>query len=65
MDETPSSPEWDFQACLLFKKFILENQDRLPFNHMKNVYNQDKKTSVYQFQVGYMTHTMMKNIEHT
>ena len=32
--------------------------------HGKKNYYQDKKTSVYPFQVGYMKNTILKNIGH-
>ena len=61
-DETPSTPKWDYQTCLLFKTFILKNKDRLSLMHIgkKMIHDQDRSTSVYQFQVLHMTHTMLK-----
>ena len=46
---------------ILFKTFIVENNNRLPLRHMlKMIYYQDQKNSVHQFQVGYTTHPIMK-----
>ena len=61
MDETISSTKWNFQACLPLNFFILENKYRFSLRHApRNIYYQDKKTSVYQFKVGYMTHPILK-----
>ena len=50
------------------QNFYLRNQVRFPLRHMeKMIYDQEKKTRVFQSQVGCMTHPMlekhMKNIE--
>ena len=61
MDETTSSPKWCFKICLPFEMIILENEDSLPLSHMEEeIYDQNKKIGVFQFQVRYMTHPMMK-----
>ena len=65
MDESSSSSKWDFQTCISIKMFILENKYMFPLMHTKKIiYDQDKKTSVYQFQVGFVTHPILKNVRH-
>ena len=34
IDETPSLPKYFFQMFFLFRRFILENQNRLPLRNM-------------------------------
>ena len=47
MDETPSSPKFYFQTCLLFKIFILENKYRLPLSKMAKIYIIKEKELFY------------------
>ena len=63
MYETTSSPKWDFQTCLLFKSLSWKIKIYCHCGILQEmIYSQDKNTSVFKFQVGYMTHTMLKNI---